>query len=142
MCEQGPKIKFCSCAESELAVPFWKLYRPTIDYKAPIIMGVFLPPSQRRNSDSSETQFHETLTEALETKDSFDFDYSPKPGDIFELHTSDKTMVFTAEECLIVKKDSQVPQWHIGWSYTDSRRVDKNSNLQNIAHGSIETAEL
>ena len=45
MCEQGPKIKFCTCDPSNLDLdsPHWTLYRE-IGQERMQIVGSFLPP--------------------------------------------------------------------------------------------------
>ena len=88
MCDQGPRIKFCSCDTETLepAFPYWVLYREIGKSRLEIV-GIFLPPEEPSALDQITIQ---GISDALNTGDSFDFDYHPQLNDRFVLHLADE----------------------------------------------------
>ena len=79
MCEQGSKIKFCSCDTSALEPPFpyWVLYREVGQSRMQLV-GIFLPPEEPTAIDQITIQ---AVSDALNSRDSFNFEYTPEETD-------------------------------------------------------------
>ena len=92
MCEQGKKIKFCSCDPSELDPPFpyWVLYRE-VGQSRMALVGIFLPPEEPNSLDQLTIQ---AISDALNSQDSFDFEYTPGERDAFVLHIHEEQQFF------------------------------------------------
>lgn len=81
MCESGERLKLCTCDEAELKDPDWELWRhdPTIEAKH--LRGRVFPPRW----DKLEKALQQTMAEALNAENCFDFDYTPQESDVLAL---------------------------------------------------------
>ena len=141
MCEQGNKIRFCTCDVRDLKVPYWRLFRPTNDYMKPMVVGIFLPPEDCSESENEEKlpALEASVRTALDSGKAFDFEYIPEDGDLFELHTEDSTIVFTAESYFMAFTEPDRYGHDLRWSYDyDEYWFEEDPRLQNLAQGSIE----
>ena len=137
MCKPGSEIKFCTCDETSLKKPFWRIFRPSEDYSKPMVVGLFLPPWEREKREIKRSNRITMVCDALNAGTAFDFNYDPKDGDLFELHTIEgDILIFTAEQCLAVKDG--VPEFIIGWSYETGFYPDDRRGLEKVASGCVE----
>ena len=128
MCNQGPRIKFCSCDTETLepAFPYWVLYREVGKSRLEIV-GLFLPPEELTALDQITIQ---GISDALNAGDSFDFNYDPKPNDMFVLHLAeDNRLMFSCE-------DDYAEDGELIWSY-DIYPMLYNEDFKQIDSGKL-----
>ena len=129
MCDQGSKIKFCSCDPGTLDLPFpyWVLYREVGKSRLEIV-GIFLPPDEPSALDQITIQ---GISDALNAGDSFDFEYTPEENDAFVLHIQkEQQFFFTCDKDFRVESDSLV------WRY-DYDPMHFGSDFEQINAGKL-----
>lgn len=93
MCETGPHFKLCTCDISDLCINHWELVRGSTFGEA-MAVGSFLPPLDVGEAQpiSEASFFLDRLLFDLNNVDVFDFDYSPKEGDLLNVFFFDENL--------------------------------------------------